>query len=142
MTRPEFAMLLPELPPFLIRWPDGEVVLTGTRVTLYDFVFHYNQGESAEMLGLRYPHVSLATVHKVIAFYLENKVAVDAYSDEYAKELSALRTAGPTLNLAELRERLGRGSAASKQVSQASLKSPTVWKFEPNPHEVMSVPLD
>lgn len=100
-------MPLPELPAFLTRWPDGEVVLTGTRVTLYDFVIHYNQGESAELLGLRYPHVPLATVHKVIAFYLENKEVVDPYLSEYATELDALRTAGPTLNMNELRSRLG-----------------------------------
>lgn len=103
-------MPLPELPSFLTRWPDGEVVLTSTRVTLYDFVFHYNQGESAEMLGLRYPHVSLAAIHKTIAFYLENRAAVDPYVAEYARQLDTLRTAGPVLNTSELRERLGRGN--------------------------------
>jgi uncharacterized protein (DUF433 family) len=103
-------MSLPELPPFLSRWPDGEVVLTGTRVTLYGFIFNYNQGESAEMLGLRYPHVSLAAIHKTIAFYLENKSDVDPYMAEYERKLEKLRTAGPTLNLVELRERLQRQS--------------------------------
>ena len=96
----------PELPSFLTRWPDGEVVLTGTRVTLYDFVFNYNQGESAEMLGLRYTDVSLATVHKTIAFYLDNKAALDPYMSEYARELEQFRSNGSTLNLLELRERL------------------------------------
>lgn len=99
-------MSLPELPAFLSRWPDGEIVLTDTRVTLYDFVFHYSQGESAEMLALRYPHVPLATVHKVIAFYLENMAAVDQYAAEYAKELEMTRVTGNTFNLAALRDRL------------------------------------
>lgn len=105
-------MPLHELPAFLTRWPDGEVVLTGTRVTLFHFVFSYNQGESAEMLGLRYPHVPLATVHKVIAFYLENKPAIDVYVADYQAALDKLRSNGPTLNLAELRDRLGRKAAA------------------------------
>ncbi len=105
-------MPLPELPAFLTRWPDGEVVLTGTRVTLYHFVFHYSQGESAEMLGLRYPHVPLATIHKSIAFYLENKRDVDLYVAEYQAVLDQLRANGPTLNMEALRERLRSRAAA------------------------------
>ena len=99
-------MPLPELPPFLTHWPDGEVVVTGTRVVLYHFVFYYNQGESAESLAVRYPHVPLATVHKLIAFYLENMMAVDEYAAEYGAALARLREAGSKLNTAELRARL------------------------------------
>ena len=32
---------------------------TGTRVSLADIVYHYNQGFSAEMLGERFPTVDL-----------------------------------------------------------------------------------
>jgi uncharacterized protein (DUF433 family) len=99
-------MSLPELPPFLTRWPDGEVVVTGTRIVLYHFVFHYNRGESAEMLALRYAHVPFATVYKLIAFYLENQAVVDTYSAEYAAVLERHRAEGTKVNTAELRARL------------------------------------
>jgi len=105
-------MPLPELPPFLTRWPDGEVVVTGTRVLLFDVVFYYRSGESAESLGVRYPHIPLATIHKVIAFYLENQQAVDEFVTEYQAELDRLRVAGKTLDLNVFRERLASKRAA------------------------------
>jgi uncharacterized protein (DUF433 family) len=96
------------LPDFLTREDDGEINVTGTRIGLYHFLFYYNEGESAEQLALRYPHIPLATVHKVIAFYLENKAEVDQLAATYEAELDRLRAAGKQVNLAELRERLAR----------------------------------
>ena len=43
--------MLTKLPPFLTH-ADGEIRATGTRVSLVDLVHHYNQGFSAEMLGM------------------------------------------------------------------------------------------
>lgn len=106
-------MSLPELPPFLTRWPDGEVVVTGTRVLLFDVVFFYARGESAESLGVRFPTVPLATVHKVIAFYLENRPAVEEFVAEYQADLDRMREAGKKLDLNIFRERL----SARRQVS-------------------------
>lgn len=99
-------MSLPELPPFLTRWPDGEVVVTGTRVLLFYVVLPYRDGESAESIAVRLPTVPLATVHKVIAFYLENQAAVDQFVAEYQNELDRLRAAGPKLDLDVFRQRL------------------------------------
>lgn len=99
-------MPLPELPPFLTRWPDGEVVVTGTRVMVFYVVVNYKEGESVESLGVRYPHIPLATLHKVIAFYLENQPAVDEFVKEYQVQLDRLRAAGPTVDLDVLRQRL------------------------------------
>jgi uncharacterized protein (DUF433 family) len=106
-------MPLPELPPFLTRWPDGEVVVTGTRVLLFYVVVNYKEGESVESLGVRYPHIPLATLHKTIAFYLENQPAVDEFVTEYQSGLDRLRAAGPVLDLTALREKL----SATRQVS-------------------------
>jgi uncharacterized protein (DUF433 family) len=106
-------MPLPELPPFLTRWPDGEIVVTGTRVVLYHFVFHYNQGESAESLGARYPHIPLATLHKVIAFYLENRPAVDEFVKEYQAVLDRLREAGKKVDTVAFRRRLAAREVAT-----------------------------
>lgn len=105
-------MPLPELPPFLTRWPDGEVVVTGTRVLFFYVVVNYKEGESVESLGVRYPHIPLATLHKTIAFYLENIPAVDHFVTEYQADLDRLRAAGPVLDLAALRERYAQRAQA------------------------------
>jgi uncharacterized protein (DUF433 family) len=95
-----------ELPPYLTHRTDGEVVVTGTRVPLFHFVYHFNQGESPEMLAARYPHIRIALVYQLIGFYLDHQPAVDAFADEYQAELDRLRAAGPALNTPELRQRL------------------------------------
>lgn len=99
-------MPLPELPPFLTRWADGEVVVTGTRVLLFYVVLAYRDWESAESIAVRFPTVPLATVHKVIAFYLENQPAVDEFVKEYQADLDRLRAEGPKVDLDALRQRL------------------------------------
>ena len=96
------------LPDFLTREDDGEINITGTRIGLYHFLFYYNEGESAEQLALRYPHIPLATVHKVIAYYLENMSEVDSFSAAYQAELDRLRASGKHVNTAELRKRLAQ----------------------------------
>jgi uncharacterized protein (DUF433 family) len=68
-----------QLPEFLTQSKTDEIQLTGHRIGLYHLVQHYNEGESAEMLAARYPTLSLALVHKVLAFYLDNQSEVDAY---------------------------------------------------------------
>ncbi len=85
----------------------GQVYLTGHRITLYDIVYYYNEGYSAEMLAGQFPTLPLAHVHKVIAFYLENASAVDRY---VAREVETLdkqhASAPPGVTLEELRRRL------------------------------------
>jgi uncharacterized protein (DUF433 family) len=96
-----------ELPNFLTRDADGFIHLTGHRIGLASLIHYYNEGLSAEMLACEYPSVSLSLVHKVIAFYLENKAGVDEYitrcEDEIERQRS--RTAkGPSAS--ELRKRM------------------------------------
>jgi uncharacterized protein (DUF433 family) len=94
------------LPDFLHRDAHGELTIRGTRVGLHHFLFDYNQGESAESLAVQFPHVSLATVHKTIAFYLENRSELDDYLNRYAADMAEQRATGATVNLRALRERL------------------------------------
>ncbi|MSQ93664.1 MAG: DUF433 domain-containing protein [Gemmataceae bacterium] len=95
------------LPDFLTRETTGEIRLTGHRVGLYHVVHYYNEGYSAEMLACQFPDLKLALIHKVIAFYLENRAEVDAYAASCRDELSQQRTANPNrLPLASLRQRL------------------------------------
>lgn len=98
------------LPDFLQQHEDGEVYLTGHRVTLENLCFYYNEGYSADMLRERFPTLPLLLIHKVIVFYLENRDAVDQYlaasqtvrDRNYQQWQQAART---TPDKAELRRR-------------------------------------
>ena len=68
-----------ELPDFLTRNRHGEIRLTGHRIGLLHMVDRYNQGFSPEAILCDYPSLSLALIHKVIAFYLDNQAEVDSY---------------------------------------------------------------
>jgi uncharacterized protein (DUF433 family) len=109
------------LPDFLTEQTDGDIVLTGHRIDLYLVVRYYNEGYSAEMLVEQFPTLSLAHVHKVIAFYLENHNAVDAYVAGVRDELDRQRAVGRHVDLAELRQRLSaRQSAEARAVSPSA----------------------
>ena len=96
------------LPDFL-NWQDGEVRLTGHRINLYGVIRRYEEGYSAEMLALHYPSLSLAHVHKVIAFYLENRPAVSKYVAEYHADMEEQeRQHPPRVTLQMLRERIAK----------------------------------
>ena len=83
------------LPDFLNREATGEIRLTSHRIGLYHVVHYYNDGYSAEMLVGQFPDLSLALIHKVIAFYLENRVDVDAYVAACQDDMNRQRAASP-----------------------------------------------
>jgi uncharacterized protein (DUF433 family) len=102
------------LPDFLIDHPDGEIRLTGHRVGLYTVVRDYKEGATAEQMAEEYPSLDLEHIRKVIGFYLENRLEVDAYVEKYRKELerqeATMPRIGPTFE--ELKSRWlaqGRG---------------------------------
>jgi uncharacterized protein (DUF433 family) len=95
------------VPDFLVAQSDGEIVLAGHRITIVNVLDYYNDGDSVEMIAARFPTVSLATLHKVIAFYLDNRVELDAYLTQYHADLDAARaTARFAPSVEELRRRL------------------------------------
>src|SRR5262245_7281745 len=101
------------LPEFLTRDTDGFIHMTGSRVGLQHLIHYYNDGYSPEMLASEYPSLSLALIHKVIAFYLENQGKVDAYiASCRAESEQHRRVAQPGPGVAELRRRL----AARQQI--------------------------
>ncbi len=105
MSRPDALIL--SLPPCVHWHPDGEIRLVGHRIGLHHFIYYYNQGFTAEMILCQYPTLDLATIHKVIAFYLDHQEDVDRYVADYQAELDHLRTAGSHApSVAELRNRL------------------------------------
>jgi uncharacterized protein (DUF433 family) len=102
-----------KLPEFLVEEPNGYIHLAGHRIGLQDLVHFYNEGYSAEGLCEVFPTLPLALVHKVIAFYLENQVEVNAYiaaSDAEIERQRAFTPRGP--DVAELRRRMVAKQAA------------------------------
>lgn len=106
------------LPDFLTE-ADGEIRLTGHRIGLEHLIDAYNEGETAEMLALRYPTLPLSLVHHVIAFYLEHQADVDAYVAACAREVARQRAEGRVLDVAALRARL-----ASRKLPASSSEVP------------------
>jgi uncharacterized protein (DUF433 family) len=99
--------LIQMLPPSLHWPPDGEIRVVGHRIGLYHFVYYYNQGFTAEMILCQFPTLELATIHKVIAFYLDHRDEVDRYAAQYQTDLDQMRSAGQHApSVTDLRKRL------------------------------------
>lgn len=96
-----------ELPDFLVQDADGFLRLGGHRIGVAHVVDFYNEGYSPEMLAEEFPTLSLALIHKTIAFYLENQAELDvivARSREELERQAAAAPRGPSVT--ELRRRL------------------------------------
>jgi uncharacterized protein (DUF433 family) len=95
------------LPDFLIDHPDGEIRLTGHRISLYDVISFHQDGYTAEMLHEQFPSVPLPLICQVLDFYRENLDEVDTYVAECEAELKQLRASGPKgPTLEQLRNRM------------------------------------
>jgi uncharacterized protein (DUF433 family) len=95
------------LPDFLTKDADDWIHITGSRIGLEHLVYYYEEGYSPEMLASEYPSLRLAEIHKVIAFYLENRAEVEAYISQNRAELEKLKRTSPKgPSIEELRQRL------------------------------------
>ncbi len=94
------------LPEFLSQDARGYLHLYGHRIGLDDVVHFYREGESPEMIHLRFPTVPVPLLYKVIAFYLENQADADAYCQQQAAEITRQRAEAPRgPSVEELRRR-------------------------------------
>ncbi|MBI3408392.1 MAG: DUF433 domain-containing protein [Planctomycetes bacterium] len=101
------------LPDFLTQDEFGAIRISGGRIGLEHVLHFYKEGYSPEMLWSEYPTLPLALIHKVIVFYLENQVEVDAYLASFEREMEEARSrprVGPDVE--ELRRRLASFSKA------------------------------
>ena len=73
--------------------PDGQVRITGTRISLELFLGAYHRGaKTPEQLSRRFDTVSAAAAKAVLAYYAAHKDAVDEYlrlSAEQAERIGA-----------------------------------------------------
>ena len=58
---------------------DGTIRVGNTRVRLDTLVYAFNEGYTAEEIVAQYPALALSDVYAVIAYYLNDRAAVDAY---------------------------------------------------------------
>lgn len=86
---------------------DGVARVGSTRVTLETVVEAFHHGQTAEGIVERYPALSLADVYTVIAYYLGNRDAVDAYVRERHQSAADVRRQNESrFDPAGIRERL------------------------------------
>ncbi|SRR5579885_3451156 len=95
------------LPDFLAQDRYGYIHLAGHRIGLRHVVELYNDRCTPEMIHDHFPTLPLALIHKVIAFYLENRAEVEVYVRESREALERLATGPqPGPDAAELRRRM------------------------------------
>lgn len=76
------ALTLEARPVPLQAWDDGSVRVAGTRVPLETVLALFNGGVPPEEIARRFDALRLADVYSVVAYYLDNRDAVDAYLRE------------------------------------------------------------
>lgn len=88
----------------------GTVRVGNTRVTLDTLIGEFKRGETPESIVENFPSISIAEAYAVIAFYLNQQDAVEAYltqqrreSDVYVREL--IQTYDPNAWKADLMAR-------------------------------------
>jgi uncharacterized protein (DUF433 family) len=92
------------LPPFL--WErDGEIRLTGHRISLYDVLNYYRRGLSPERVQERLPSISLEQVCNVLAFSRDNQAEVDAYLARHDAERERLERELPSVDMEDIKQR-------------------------------------
>ena len=70
---------------------DGVIRVGETRVRLDTVIFAFNEGYTAEEIVSQYPSLRLADVYAVIAYYLNNRIAIDDYVTTHTETATALR---------------------------------------------------
>ncbi len=91
-------------PPPLRELENGAIRVGDTRVSLDTVIAYFNQGYSAEDIVRSFDTLKLRDVYAIIAYYMDNKEAVDAYikrqeekAAEIRREFEALHPPDPNL---------------------------------------------
>ena len=79
-------MALPVSP--YIDQTDGACRIAGTRVGLASIVAGFLEGESPEKIAQSFPTLTLAQIYGAIAYYLENKEAIEEFFAEVDREFN------------------------------------------------------
>ena len=96
-------------PDLLTRTSDGVMRITGTRIDLDSVIQAFRDGATPEEMCQDFPSLPLAQVYSLLAFYLNQQDAVDAYLTEQAQASKIIRQDLQTTHaafLTDLRHRL------------------------------------
>ncbi len=104
----------------------GQIRITGTRVPIDSVLYHYKLGATPEQIACKFQGLRLADIHVTIAYYLNNRVAVEEYLRQQEAKGDALRRkleSDPTYQTAmsEMRDRLLARWAAQQQELSTSV---------------------
>ncbi len=73
----------------LTQWEDGSIRITGSRVPLDSVIYHFNLGSTPEQIAYKFQGLNPADIYGVIAYYLNNREAIDQYLREQEAEADA-----------------------------------------------------
>jgi uncharacterized protein (DUF433 family) len=85
----------------------GRPCVAGTRVRVWDIAVLAQAGQSPDEILTHYPHLSLSDVHAALAYYYDNRQAIDADAVEDERFVE------------ELRRKLGPGPLEEKRAHDA-----------------------
>lgn len=94
------------LPEFLTTDEFGGIRLAGTRIALSQLMWYYQEGQSVEGLQQQFPTLGFSQIHKVLAFYWDNKEEVDAYLKQAEATMEESWKKSAKIDLEVLRQRL------------------------------------
>ncbi len=104
-----------DLPHFLTRWPNGEIVLAGHRIGLYSVIDRYQQGRTPEQIHGEFPTLGSDLIRDVIAFRDAHPAEVDAYVAEYRADLDRQEAASePSPAVFRIRQRIAEKAAPGR----------------------------
>lgn len=96
-------------PDLLTRTSEGVLRITGTRITLDSVIQAFHDGATPEEMCQDFPNLALAHIYSVLAFYLSQQDAIDAYLTEQSHATTLTRQELRTTHAAfldDLRHRL------------------------------------
>jgi uncharacterized protein (DUF433 family) len=76
-----------DLPDFLTRLPNGEIVVTGHRVGLFSLIDRHQRGLSAEQIHDEFPTLETDAIRGALAFHAEHRAEVENYVSDYRADL-------------------------------------------------------
>jgi uncharacterized protein (DUF433 family) len=99
---------------------DGQLRVSGTRVTLETVVTAFSDGATAEEIVQQYSSLRLGDVYAILTFYIRRRPDIDAYVRQRRRDAEVVRGENETRFDPEgLRERLLARRIESRPVSHA-----------------------
>ncbi len=109
-----------DLPHFLTRWPNGEIVLTGHRIGLYSVIDRYQQGRTPDQIHNEFPTLESDLIRNVIAFREAHPVEVDTYVAVYRADLDRQEAASePSPAVLRIRRRIAERATAARSPGES-----------------------